>query len=106
MEKKKIIISILVVVILLIIILWFNGIIPKQIAKIYGTNYMKNNFPKMQLEYVNIEWSKYHGDYIITFKDKDNQSYGCAIGPKYFPVSIGQGIFNIEETYRQNYLEK
>lgn len=66
MEKKKIIISILVVVILLIIILWFSGIIPKQIAKIYGTNYMK----------------------------------------KYFPISIGQGIFDIEQTYRENYVEK
>lgn len=104
MEKKKIIISILVVVLLLIIILWFSRIIPKQIAKIYGTNYMKKYFPKMQLEYVDIEWSKHHEDYIITFKDKDNQSYTCTIGPKYLPVSIGQGIFDIEEIYRENYL--
>lgn len=105
MEKKKIIISILVVVLLLIIILWSSGIIPKQIAKIYGTNYMKKYFPKMQLEYVNIEWNKYYADYIITFKDKYNQNYSCVIGPKYFPVSIGQGIFTIEEMYRKNYSE-
>lgn len=106
MEKKKIIISILVVFILLIMLLWFSGVIPKQIAKIYAIDYMKKCFPKMQLEYVNIEWSKYHGDYIITFKDNNNQSYDCVIGPKYFPISIGQGIFDIEETYRENYLEK
>ena len=23
---------------------------------------MKNNFPEMQFEYVNIEWNKYYGD--------------------------------------------
>ena len=103
MKKKKIVMITIIVAILLIIVLWVNGIIPKQIAKVYGTIYMKTNFPKMQLEYANIEWNKYFGDYIITFKDKDDQSYGCVIGPKYFPVSIGQGIFAIEETYRENY---
>ena len=102
MKKKNIIIYIILFA-LLITTLWLSGIIPKQIGKIYGINYMKNNFPKMQLEYVNIEFSKYHGDYIITFKDKNNKNYGCVIGPKYFPISLGQGIFAIEETYRENY---
>lgn len=102
MKKKNIIIYIILLA-LLITTLWLSGIIPKQIGKIYGINYMKNNFPKMQLEYVNIEFSKYHGDYIITFKDKNNKNYGCVIGPKYFPISLGQGIFAIEETYRENY---
>ena len=106
MEKKKVVIIFIIVVILLIIVSWFSGIIPKQIAKIYGINYMKNNFPKMQLEYVSIEWNKYYGDYIITFKDQDNQNYSCVIGPKYFPVNIGQGIFAIEEIYRENYSER
>ena len=106
MKKGKIIIiSLLVVVILVIILFWFNGFIPKQIAKVYGTSYMRTHFPEMQLEYVNLEWSKYHENYIITFKDKDNQSYSCVISPKYFPVSFGQGIFAIEETYKENYLE-
>ena len=104
MKKKKIIIS-AIVVILLLTVLWFSGIIPTQIAKIYATNYMQNNYPEMQLEYVNIEWSKYHEDYLITFKDKNNQNYSCVIGPKYFPVSIEQGLLTIEETYNENYLE-
>lgn len=100
MNKKSLII---IVVVLLIIALWFGGIIPKQIGKIYGINYMNENFPEMQLEYVDIEWNKYYGDYIITFKDKENQNYGCVIGPKYFPVNLGQGIFTIEEKYKESY---
>ena len=102
MNKKKIIIFIIIVV-LIIAGLWIVGVIPKQIAKIYATNYMKNNFPKMQLEYVSIEWSQYHDNYIITFKDKDNNIYSCTIGSKYFPVNLGQGLFEVEETYREKF---
>lgn len=102
MNKKSLIITIIVVA-LLIITLWISGVIPKQIGKIYGTNYMKDNFPEMQLEYENIEWNKYYGDYIITFKDKEKQSYGCVIGPKYLPISMGQGINAIIETYQEKY---
>ena len=100
--KKKILI-ICSIVIIVLIALWFTGVIPKQIARIYGTDYMKNNFTKMQLEYVDIEWNKYFGNYIITFKDKENQKYSCVIGPKYFPISIGQGKFAIEEIYKEKY---
>lgn len=100
--KKKVLI-ICSIVIILLIALWFSGIVPKQIGKIYGINYMKNNFPEMQLEYVGIEWNKYYGDYIITFEDKENQKYSCVIGPKYLPISIGQGIFAIQETYKEKY---
>ena len=64
---------------------------------------MKNNFPEMQFDYVNIEWNKYYGDYIITFKDKENGSYSCVIGPKYFPISIGQGLNVIMENYQEKY---
>lgn len=103
MKKRNLIIIINTV--LVIIALWFGGIIPKQIGKIYGTKYMKHNFPEMQLEYINIEWNKYYGDYIITFKDKENQDYSCVIGPKYFPISIGQGLFEIEEIYSEKYKE-
>lgn len=100
--KKKILI-ICSIVIIVLIALWFTGVIPKQIARIYVTNYMKNNFPEMKLEFVNIEWNKYYGDYIITFKDKENEKYSCVIGPKYLPISIGQGIFSIEEAYKDSY---
>lgn len=100
--NKKIIIAIIVIV-LIVIALWFGGLIPKQIAKIYGSRYMNDNFPEMQLEYVNIGWNKYYGDYIITFKDKENQNYGCVIGPKYLPISISQGINAIMDTYQEKY---
>lgn len=99
--KKKVVLICSIVIILLV--LWFSGIIPKQIGKIYGISYMKNNFPEMQLEFVDIEWNKYYGDYIISFKDKDGQTYSCVIGPKYLPISMGQGIFGIEEKYREDY---
>lgn len=102
MEKKKIIIISIIVIIILTIVLWYTGIIPKQIAKIYSTAYMHFNFPEMRLNYDKIEWSPYHESYIINFKDKDNQIYSCVIGPKYFPVNLGQGLFAIEETYRNN----
>lgn len=100
--KKKILI-VVISIIALFTILWITGIIPKQIGKIYGTKYIKNNFPEMQLEYENIEWNKYYGDYIITFKDRDNQNYGCVIDPKYLPISIGQGINAIMEKYQEKY---
>lgn len=98
---KIILITIIIIIFTLILGLWITGIIPKQIAKIYATNYMKNNFPEMQLEYVSIEWSKYHDDYIITFKDKDNNMQGYTIGPKYFPINLRQGLFSIEESYKE-----
>ena len=107
MSRKKIIIIITIILILLIIIgIWIGGIIPKFIAKIAADNYLKTNFPKKQFEYVGIEWSKYHDDYIISFKDKDNNRYGCTIGPKYFPVNLGQGLFAIEEAYKKEFGEK
>lgn len=103
MKKRILIITINTV--LVIIALWFGGIIPKQIGKIYGTKYMRHNFPEMQLECINIEWNKYYGDYVITFKDKENQNYSCVIGPKYLPISIGQGLFEIEDIYSEKYKE-
>ena len=102
--KKKIIIILAVIIILVIILgLWISGIIPKQIAKISSSIYLKCNFPEKQLEYVDIEWSPYHGDYIIKYKDKNNELYSFGIGPKYFPISLGQGIFKLEDSYRIEY---
>jgi len=99
--RKKYIILIIIIIILLTCI-----IIPEQIAKVYGNVYMKIHFPKMSLQCTNVEWSKYHDAYIISFKNNDNDgTYGCTIGPKYFPILLGQGLFAIEETYRNNYLE-
>ena len=101
MKKKKW--AIPIVIISVIIILWFTGIIPKQIAKISGTNYVNEHFPKMQLEYVGVEWADVYGDYLITFKDPDENTYSYVIGPKYLPISMGQGLFSIESYYEENY---
>lgn len=92
MKKSKRIIIISAVLITVIAVSWFSGLIPRQIAKIYGKNYVKNNFPEKQLEYVNIEWNKFYGDYIITFKDNEGKIYSSVIGPKFFPISMGQGV--------------
>ena len=42
MRKRILIIT--GILVLVIIALWFGGVIPKQIGKIYGTKYMKDNF--------------------------------------------------------------
>lgn len=102
-NKRKNIIMTVIFILLIISILWITGIIPKQIAKISSTMYLKKNFSKMQLEYVNIEWSASFGDYIITFKDDNNELYGFCIGPKYFPINLGQGMFEFKEIYREKY---
>ena len=104
-NKRRIIIALISFIVLIVVILWIGGIIPKQIAKISSSFYLKNNFPKMQLEYVNVEWNPYFGDYIITFRDENNELHSFCIGPKYFPVSLGQGLFGFEEKYREKYSE-
>lgn len=101
MKKKKRLIPIAIIGI--IIVLWFTGIIPKQIGKISGTIYVNKHFPEMQLECVGVEYADVYGDYLITFKGTSENTYSCVIGPKYFPVSMGQGLFAIESDYAENY---
>ena len=86
-----------------IAVLWLGGIIPKQIAKISGTNYVNKHFPEMQLECTGVEWASVYGDYLITFQDTDENIYSCVIGPSFFPTSLGQGLFAIESEYAENY---
>ncbi len=105
-NKRKNIIIVVSFVLAIILVLWINGIIPKQIAKISSTIYLKKKFPKMQIEYINIEWASSFGDYIITFKDQNSELHSFCIGPKYFPVNLGQGMFGFEETYREKYGEQ
>lgn len=104
-SKRKNVIIAVIFIVLVVLILWVIGIIPKQIAKISSTIYLKNNFPKMQLKYESIEWNPYFGDYIIVFRDEDNKTHGFCIGPKYFPINLGQGIFAFTENYREKYEE-
>lgn len=103
MNKKRIIIITIVVILIVILGLWFSGIIPKQIARISATNYLKKNFPKIQLEYVDVEWSSSFGGYSIRFKDENNEIYGFIMNNKYFPITLGQGLFGFEEKYREKY---
>lgn len=102
-NKRKGIIITVSFILVIILVLWINGIIPRQIAKISSIVYLKKNFPKIQLEYVNIEWASSFGDYIITFKDQNSELHSFCIGPKYFPVNLGQGMFGFEEEYREKY---
>ena len=103
MNKKRIIIATIIIILVIIVILWINGIIPKQIARIYATNYLSKHFPKAELEYVNIEWFPAFGDYAVYFKGKDDYSHGFIIGPKYFPVRFGQGFDGFKEYYKEKY---
>ena len=103
MNKKRIIIVTIITILVVILGLWISGIIPKQIARISATNYLKKNFPKIQLEYVDVEWSSSFGGYSIRFKDENNEIYGFIMNNKYFPISLGQGLFGFEEKYREKY---
>ena len=105
MNKKRIIIITIIVILIVILALWISGIIPKQIARVSATNYLKKNFPKMQLEYVDIEWSSSFGGYSIRFKDQNDEIHGFFMNNKYFPINIGQGLFGFEEEYREKYGE-
>lgn len=103
MNKKTIIMIAIILGLVVIMGLWISGIIPKQIARISATNYLKKNFPKMKLEYVNIEWSSSFGGYSIIFKDENDEIYGFIMNNKYFPISLGQGVFGFEEKYNEKY---
>ena len=105
MNKKRIIIITIIVILIVILSLWISGVIPKQIARVSATNYLKKNFPKMQLEYVDIEWSSSFGGYSIRFKDQNDEIHGFLMNNKYFPTNIGQGLFGFEEEYRAKYGE-
>ena len=97
MNKKRIIIVTITLILVAIFGFWISGIIPKQIARISATNYLKKNFPKMQLEYVDIEWSSSFGGYAIKFKDESNEIHGFIMNNKYFPITLGQGLFGFKE---------
>ena len=101
MKQKQWVIPIVIIGVL--VVLWFAGIIPKQIAKSFGTSYANNHFPEMQLECVGVEYADDYGDYLITFKGTNENTYSCVIGPTYFPVSMGQGLFAIESDYAAYY---
>ena len=103
MNKKRIIVVTIILALVVIAGLWVSGIIPKKIAKICATNYLKKNFPKAQLEYVDIEWSSSHGGCLIRFKDENNRIHGFIINNKYFPIKLGQGIFAFREEYTEKY---
>ena len=98
--KKKIS---FVVIFIMIAGLWLGGIIPKQIARISGTSYVKEHFPEMQLKCTNVEYASVFGDYLISFEAENGQTYSCVMSPVFFPVSMGQGLFAIESDYAENY---
>ena len=103
-KKKKRLIAL--VVIGIIVGLWFgeSAIIPRVIAKISGKNYMQEHFPEMKLQCLDVEWADVYGSYLIRFRDpSDSTYYSCVMGPKYFPVSIGQGLIAIENDYVEKY---
>ena len=103
MNKKKIIMITIISILVIILGLWISGIIPKQIASICATNYLKKNFPEKQYEYVDIEWASSFGGYSIKFKDEKGKEVGFIMPYKYFSISVGQGSFALEDSYRIEY---
>ncbi len=101
MKKNKRLIPIVILV--LIIALWVTGFIPKQIARISGTSYVNKHFPEMKLECIGVGYASVLGDYLITFRSINDDTYTCVIGPKFFPVQMGQGLFALKSDYKEKY---
>lgn len=91
----------LILMMLLLTFLWGSGIIPKQIAATFGTRYIQDRFPSMKLQFESVEWSKFHGDYIITLRDKQEDLYSVVVSPKILPIFPGQGTLSLEDTRRE-----
>ena len=102
-RKKKINRVILWAILGAVIILWCGGVIPKQIARLAGTHYVRTHFPEMQFTCTGVEWAQVYGDYLISFTARDGSTYSCVIAPALFPVSLRQGRFAIESDYAENY---
>lgn len=108
MSKKKIVIFLVIIALFIIVLtvlvnLWVKGIIPMQIARLSATAYFNSRNEIWRLNIQNIEWASVFNDYLIYFRDKDNKRWGFTIGPRYFPVSLGQGLFGFEEEYNEKY---
>lgn len=103
MNKKRIIITTIMIILVVVLGLWISGIIPKQIARKSATSYLKKNFPKMQLEYADIEWSSAFGGYSIRFKDENDKIYSFIMNNKYLPITLGQGLQGLLDSYRVEY---
>ncbi|MBO5247969.1 MAG: hypothetical protein J6B54_01560 [Clostridia bacterium] len=91
----------MILVLLLLMLLWGSGMIPKQIAATFGTRYAQERFPRMELRFESVEWSKYHGNYIITLRDKQDGLHSFVISPKILPIYPGQGVLSLEEASRE-----
>lgn len=108
MSKKKIVIFLAIIALFIIVLtvlvnLWVKGIIPMQIARLSATAYFNIKYPKAEMKFEDIEWASVFNDYLIYFRDKENKRWGFTIGPRYFPVSLGQGLFGFEEEYNEKY---
>ena len=99
MKKNQWLIPVLVFIV--IILLWTIGIIPKGIARLAGTIYVKQYFPEMELKCTGVEYADVFGDYLIAFEIKNGNRYSCVISPKILPISLGQGLSEIESDYEE-----
>ena len=93
--------KILILVFAVVILLWTIGMIPKGIARLSGTSYVKQHFPEMKLKCIGVEYADVFGDYLIAFEGKDGNRYSCVISPKILPVFLGQGLSEIESDYEE-----
>ena len=99
MKKNQWLIPVLIFTV--IILLWTIGIIPKGIARLAGTIYVKQYFPEMELKCTGVEYADVFGDYLIEFEAKNGNRFSCVISPKILPISLGQGLSEIESDYEE-----
>ena len=98
--KRKILITLLCTA-LVTAILWGSGIIPRGIARIAGEKELQQRFPNLFPTEISVEWNRFYGDYVFSFSDQDGERHSCVIGPRIFPVTLGQGTLALEEYYQE-----
>ena len=87
LTKKKMILGIICAA-AAIAVLWAAGIIPKWIGRYTATEYVRENYQEMGLQFENIEFSSAYGDYIASFADEDNKIYNFRLFSGQLPFSV------------------
>ena len=84
--KNKYIIFIIVVA--LVAVLWMSSIIPRQIGKIAAINYVQDNYPHKNLEFISMDFSSAYGSYFARFEDEEGNTYNFEMMSKYLPIIV------------------
>jgi len=77
MSKKKLVMFVIVLTLIISVLLlkWFDRAIPNSVSKFVAVIYVEKNYDNMDLMYIFSEYSPYHDQYLIYFKDQSDKRY-------------------------------